>query len=125
MIIFINIYFIKGFGDDITDEERAAGTEMLDTLGHFYCTWCQKYIRANKKSATRHQFRNKKHILMAETYGSAITNYTVSDNSTSSGNVPEKLLKRGRKNQSAINSANAGLTQAYIQGAKIPGQYFP
>jgi uncharacterized Zn finger protein (UPF0148 family) len=108
--------------------------------GHFYCYWCEKYIRANKKSATRHQERNKKHVLHAESvrqqYGiipitTTSHSTTSSDNNvigataspivtTSSDTSDLKAAKRGRKTP-PTDDATAALTRAYIQGAKIPG----
>lgn len=58
----VNVDCFLGFSDSSSEADKVAGTEILSKYGHFYCEWCQTYIRANKKSATRHQTRNKKHL---------------------------------------------------------------
>ena len=85
-----------GFSDDSSEVDKVAGTEILAKYGHFYCEWCQTYIRANKKSATRHQTRNKKHLTKAVEFGSGegvICHESVSQSKgTSSAHAPSKYI---------------------------------
>ena len=58
----VDVECLLGMPDHAAEVDRVRGADLLARTGHFYCLICNAYLKANKKSITRHQSKNKKHL---------------------------------------------------------------
>lgn len=69
----MNVECFLGFNEAATEIDKMRGSEILQTMGHFYCILCECYVRANKKSVGRHQNSNRRHVRLLQEYVGART----------------------------------------------------
>jgi hypothetical protein len=65
----LNVDCFLGFSDSSSESDKLRGAQILQDMGHFFCLYCESYVRGNKKSVIRHQTRNRKHVAHVEEIG--------------------------------------------------------